>query len=314
MSGWLGSYSSRLSQRGRLTLPAEFRKGWIDGGDIRSRVVALAPSQFAVTLLPVGSWICPLSDKVDTVAWTRNLHELILESRVNIAAPIHCAHENSRLSDAVLHLRTQLLRDAALVDRMTGHEFERFLKEVFEAHGIAVQANVRVLGAEIDLLLLHSDTEHGVAFSIVECKHRSRSKSKIDISEVVRVFGLAEALNTLMPIRNRILVTTHGFTHAAVAFANTFGLRAADYEQVIDWAQQSSVLKVEELPIFRMVTIGEDGRLHLDSTLRKYLGSPAQLLVVGTIDRIELWDGHRFAEMIAEAAPDASILAHQVFG
>lgn len=286
--------------------------------DIRDRVMLLAPCEDSITLFPVG-FLTGTSEEsfARRVFWAQELHELVARSRVRRAAPIHRAPAgNSTVAAAAHQLRAALDEDPGLIRRMTGGEFERFVRHIFESCGIAVQANVRVLGAEIDLLLLHCDGEQGVEFSIVECKHRDRSGKKVEVSEVVRLFGLSEALESVVPLRNRILVSTAGFTRSALDFASVYELRLADYQQVMVWAEQNRHEAVDELPIFRFVTVARDGRLRLDETLRAYVQSPDSIMVIGAIDRMELWNREKFELLTATPLEPWEIKAiqSQIFG
>lgn len=56
------------------------------------------------------------------------------------------------------------------------------------------------------------------------------------------------------------------------------------------------------------------GRILVPPRLQEAVGIEGQVLVVGAIDRIELWNPARFGAAIAEPDPDAESFVHQVFG
>lgn len=56
------------------------------------------------------------------------------------------------------------------------------------------------------------------------------------------------------------------------------------------------------------------GRILVPQRLQDAVGIGGPTLVVGAIDRIELWNPDRFAAATDAAAPDAERYAHQLFG
>jgi MraZ protein len=58
----------------------------------------------------------------------------------------------------------------------------------------------------------------------------------------------------------------------------------------------------------------KQGRILVPQRLQEAVGIAGSTLVVGAIDRIELWSPDRFAAVTDQAAPDAERLVHQIFG
>jgi MraZ protein len=56
------------------------------------------------------------------------------------------------------------------------------------------------------------------------------------------------------------------------------------------------------------------GRIMVPARLQEAVGIAGPTLVVGAIDRIELWNPDRFAAATAEPVPDAASFTHQIFG
>jgi MraZ protein len=56
------------------------------------------------------------------------------------------------------------------------------------------------------------------------------------------------------------------------------------------------------------------GRILVPRALQESVGIDGQVLVVGAIDRIELWDPARFGALTAAPVPDADGFLQQVFG
>lgn len=62
------------------------------------------------------------------------------------------------------------------------------------------------------------------------------------------------------------------------------------------------------------VSPDKQGRILVPPRLADAVGISGTALVVGNIDRVELWDPDRFAGMNAIPAADADRLRHQIFG
>jgi len=58
----------------------------------------------------------------------------------------------------------------------------------------------------------------------------------------------------------------------------------------------------------------KQGRILVPQRLQEAVGITGPTLIVGAIDRIELWNPERFSAATAEAAPDGERLVHQIFG
>ena len=58
----------------------------------------------------------------------------------------------------------------------------------------------------------------------------------------------------------------------------------------------------------------KQGRVLVPQRMQDAVGIAGPTLVVGAIDRIELWNPERFSATTAEAAPEAERLVHQIFG
>ena len=58
----------------------------------------------------------------------------------------------------------------------------------------------------------------------------------------------------------------------------------------------------------------KQGRILVPQRMQEAVGITGPTLVVGAIDRIELWNPERFSSSTAEAAPDGERLVHQIFG
>lgn len=62
------------------------------------------------------------------------------------------------------------------------------------------------------------------------------------------------------------------------------------------------------------VTIDSSGRILLPQNLMQYAGIKKDLMVVGSFDRIELWDKSRYEQEMKEGLADFSTLAEELLG
>lgn len=58
----------------------------------------------------------------------------------------------------------------------------------------------------------------------------------------------------------------------------------------------------------------KQGRINVPARLQEAVGIAGPTLVVGAIDRVELWSPERFAAATAEPVPEAERFTHQIFG
>lgn len=58
----------------------------------------------------------------------------------------------------------------------------------------------------------------------------------------------------------------------------------------------------------------KQGRILVPAEMRGEVGITGLTLVVGAIDRIELWDPQRYEALTATPVPDVELLTHEIFG
>lgn len=61
-------------------------------------------------------------------------------------------------------------------------------------------------------------------------------------------------------------------------------------------------------------TPDNQGRILVPARMQKEVGITGPTLIVGAIDRIELWNPETFDALTSEAVPDQDLLAHEIFG
>ncbi|HEV3051130.1 MAG TPA: division/cell wall cluster transcriptional repressor MraZ, partial [Longimicrobium sp.] len=58
----------------------------------------------------------------------------------------------------------------------------------------------------------------------------------------------------------------------------------------------------------------KQGRILVPQRMQKEVGITGPTLVVGAIDRIELWNPETFDALTAQEVPEVALLAHEIFG
>jgi len=173
---------------------------------------------------------------------------------------------------------------------MTGREFERFLRRVFTFAGASVQSNIRLLGAEIDLMLLEVDDENTPKFTIIEIKNNAASGRHINVSVVLRLFGLESALKKMLPIKNSFIVSTTDFTHPAVHFANIYQVRLRELDQLKEWLSAHSLeWHTRKAPCYDFSRQTKHGDIRIPNAFRKYVEVSREAVWVGGRGSFELW-------------------------
>ena len=236
---------------------------------------------------------------MQSVHWDAQVVELVLRSRVYPTQPLFLSNlPPPRLRDAVETLEGERKAHQQAVSRLSGREFEKFVAEVFSASGFAVQQNLHLLGAEVDLLLLEFSHEGDVRYSVVECKHRARSRELVGIGDVIRLFGLSEALRAKgAAIAHSILVTTNGFSAAAKNFAHIYDLGLLNFEALLDWVTNLPQREEDPIaPLFKIQSLDATGRFYLDQTLALLAGidNSTRVYFIGAGEYFELWSHDRW--------------------
>jgi hypothetical protein len=201
--------------------------------------------------------------------------------------------------------------------RLTGKEFERWLGEVFEAHGLNVHQNVRLLGADIDLFLIESRLGAPPKYIIVECKHFVRSGRAVNLAQVMRLYGLREALTGAIEIKESLLVTSTRFTQPALQFAEAFKMTPLDLQGLEHWLGQFAPAPPgHRLPIVDVVQPDQDGYVRLRQSLLGYLqvGAGDDLELLGMMDHLDLWASKTFRQHLMRPLTDEDLERLASFG
>jgi hypothetical protein len=169
----------------------------------------------------------------------------------------------------------------------SGFPFERFLGEVFKAHGWRVETEVTLVGRcaphEVDVLMEKNGTRMGI-----EAKFHNDPSGKTDIKDALYVKARYDDLRQAPEASARVdvgcLVTNTRFTRNAIRYAQCSNLRLIgwDYPRTRGLMQMIEEAKVHPLTCLTTLTDGEKRRL-LDQkiVLCKHVQAPHLLREYG---------------------------------
>lgn len=304
-----GEFQVALQASRRLRLPSKYAKLFSESSR-RSPIVGpvgiLIPIDRSVSLFPFDFFQNQISSMwVRDVVWEANVEEIVSNNVLHPCDPLFQSDVVSeKIRGAVQVLREEGKLSGRLLRQLSGRDFEKLVAEVFGSLGATVQANIHVLGAEIDLLLVEVGQEGAIQFSVVECKHRVGSRRVVTLSEVMRLYGLGEALGKQdLSIKRKLIVTTTGFSPRAKQFARVYNMDLLNYEALTDWIRQNGISgQGKRCPVFRIVRVDGAGRLYLPGSLIRHLrvALPGGVAMVGIGDGVELWNPRLWDQVLQE--------------
>lgn len=304
---FLGQFEMILEQERRLQLPSRYAKELrvSTGNKLLGCPMIVTPLDESLSMFPLDYFqSSDVHGWIRDISWTKEISEMVQNNKFHPCVPFYKSDRISeKVREATKILTGEIKRGPETLRNLSGKDAERLLYEILTSLGINVQLNVHILGAEIDLLLLELN-EHGrVEFTIIECKHRERSQKVIGINQIMRLYGLKEALKKDLSIKNALIVSTTGFSSNAKQFAKLYKLDLVNYQGFLDWvATHDLVSKSPHYPVFRMVNLDQRGRFYLPECLTSYLKVYDQrITILGLMDRIEIWNTFTFEKYFARS-------------
>lgn len=305
-----GIFEHRVEEDRRVRIPIKFREemeSFSKKTPMKSRLV-LIPLHDNISIVPFPTFTKDSRSwkELQEVIWDPEVNYVVSQNVIHPCQPLFQRHHLSpKIQNAISLFKREQSLSQAVLSKLSGTDFEKFIAEVFSSVGIEVQMNVRLVGAEIDMMLLQVAHEGCMHYSIVECKHRSTGKHLVGIGEVMRLYGLSEALRRQdMSIKHKIIVASTGYTSPARLFSRISDVDLLVYDSLLDWIKQNNLRpNSEHAPFFRFGTMDQRGRLRLPKPLASYLrldtGSPA--IMLGVMDIIEIWNSKDWERKIAMA-------------
>ncbi|GAI24269.1 unnamed protein product, partial [marine sediment metagenome] len=228
------------------------------------------------------------------IYWTKEIKKIMSNNPVYPCSPFYKSDKISeKVKNATNILTEEIKKYPKMLQNISGKDFEKILCSILKSLGVNIQSNVHVLGAEIDLLLLEFD-EHGkTEFTIIECKHRMRSQKVVGINQVMRLYGLKEALKKDINIKNAFIVSTTGFSSNAQQFSKLYKMDLFNYQSFLEWVTEHNLFSEPlHFPLFKLIIVDRYGRFCLSKHLNSYLKvhNPSTFIIIGVMDRIEIWN------------------------
>jgi hypothetical protein len=280
----------RYQKTGHVNIPIRFAEQL---NNLEDRKLIVVPLYNSLILIPEVNFDRNPMHWIQEVLWDSSIKEVVSHNTVYPSTPFFQNNiSNEKLHQAANLLKHECITNSKIINRLSGHDFEKLIAEVFRTYGITVQMNIRLLGAEVDLLLIEFDDKFNKKFSIIECKHRSISKKSVGISEVLRIYGLSEALRRKdIPIERSIIVTTNEFSMPAKSFSKIYNLELVEFEALVDWIKQNKIeYNNTNYPVFQNLNFDNRARIYIPKLLRQYLklSKGSEIAWVGTANSFEL--------------------------
>jgi DNA-binding transcriptional regulator/RsmH inhibitor MraZ len=292
-----GEFDARITKKSNIDLPDNYLKilKQISHRELNNYPMIIAPLPECVSMIPLVYFKdVEISEWINEISWTDELEKLVTNNLIYPCSPLYKSNKvSSKLQEAVGIYSKEIKHSQAALKNISGKEFERLLNDILLSLNVSVQLNVHILGAEIDLLLLSFNEKGKPEFTIVECKHKIQSHNPVEISQVMRLFGLTEALRRRSyPVKHSLMVSTTGFTRNAKQFAKIYKLDLISYQGLIEWINAHNLVsKPLHLPIFKLLNVHHDGGFTLPTPFVPYIKPKKEWIkILGSHNSIELWN------------------------
>jgi len=255
-SFFVGSFEHALENNGRFQIPNRFCE-LIATKTNKDNQVFLAPKDQSIIVYPIEyqkNFLDLERHFVNHVYWGNEVYNLIIQNKIYPCVPTYKKISSSKdLETALKSFNTDDYIPRQILEKLDGHAFEKLVSEIFSSVGINVQQNIRMLDAEIDLLLIEFQRGNDKIYSILECKNWKVSNKKVGISEVLRLYGLSQALqNDGKRIRNSIIVSSTPFSKPSTHFSRIHNIDLLGIEELKDWIIQNRIIPDRlDLPLYK---------------------------------------------------------------
>jgi Tfp pilus assembly protein PilF/DNA-binding transcriptional regulator/RsmH inhibitor MraZ len=294
----LGEYDRFLEAGRRVRLPpkyVEYIKERQRNHKFGDCMLVAVPTKECISIFPtIDFQASAISEWLHDIQWDREIEDLFVNNKIYPSNPLYSTDKVSKKLKEVNDILTEETQKCSSnLRKLSGNDFEKLLFEILTSYSINVQLNVHVLGAEIDLLLLEFSEQGKVEFKVIECKHQMKSQKSVGISQIMRLYGLKEAIrNTnVFPLGEPLIVSTTGFSHNAKQFARVYGVDLMNYRDFLEWVTTHNLISQSPgYPLFMLINMDKYGRLWLPRQLASYIQAGTEpITIIGGLDYIELW-------------------------
>ncbi|HEX7070441.1 MAG TPA: division/cell wall cluster transcriptional repressor MraZ [Rhodothermales bacterium] len=144
---------------------------------------------------------------------------------------------------------------------------------------------------------------------------RFKGQAEYSVDSKGRVAIPAKMRAALSPAAKNTFTITRGIDRCIYLYAQD------DWEGMEEKFSRLNAFRVEERDFLRLtmmwaedVTFDGQGRIGIPRPLMEHAGVTDRALIIGVLDRIEIWNPDEFAKRLATAAADYEALAERVMG
>lgn len=289
-----GEYQHILGIDNRITLPSKFYQAI--NKDSKSQEwglqMTIIPIEDCLKLIPLAD--TDFSSWVKDMEWVPSIKNLVQNNKIHPAYPYYSTNDSVsvKIRDVYDIIKDELQIGTKYPRNISGKDFEKLLYDILTCCGFNVQLNFRLFGGEIDLLLSEVNNNGKIEYTIIECKNREISNGKISINQIMRLYGLNEALKTNMCMKNSMIVSTTGFTRNAKQISKLYNFNALDFDGFMKWIDEHRPNDTQiAYPLFMTVNVDTRKRLRIPNILVQYVVSNNNdISIVGVSNSIEIWN------------------------
>ena len=294
-----GSYYLELNMNDNLLVPKQLYSQFSKLNDTKTTIdeqlIHMIPNGNSVMLLPNSTFSgFQLNEHVQQLNWDNDIAK-VLVNKFPLPSTPWFSEKNSPLPlDQARELLNYEIKKLKGTSSQKGRQVEKILKEILLAMGVFVEANVRVMGSEIDLMLCRYNKLGKVQYTIIELKFR---ESKATISQVLRLFGLQEALRTKVDIPNSLIANISGYTSNSEAMIKQVGISGIGIDELFDWVDSYGLNNNKEtLPFVKSTSLSAKGEFALPAELKGHFSK--KLLISGIVNLLELWNAEDWEKQL----------------
>ncbi len=144
---------------------------------------------------------------------------------------------------------------------------------------------------------------------------RFKGQAEYSVDAKGRVAIPAKMRAVLSPDAQQTFTLTKGFEKCIYLYPlDEWRIQEDRLARLNSYDRESRLLVRMMLMWAEEITLDGQGRVSIPRTLSDYAGLGEKALIIGAIDRIEIWDPVAFGEYLDEAASDPEELAERVMG
>lgn len=144
---------------------------------------------------------------------------------------------------------------------------------------------------------------------------RFKGQAEYSVDSKGRVAIPAKMRNALSPEANQTFTLTKGFEKCIYLYPlDEWKVREEQFAGLNTYQKEARHLVRMILMWAEEVSLDGQGRVSLPKALAEYAGIGDKALIIGAMERIELWDPDAFARYLEESPTDPEELAERVMG